>query len=57
MHGMQNSKLLTLVYSEIRNLYHIETSQVIYNPMRINWMALIDIQCLTRKGMDFLEVH
>ena len=35
-----------------RNLYHIETSQVIYSPMQINWMVLIDIQSLTRKGLD-----
>ena len=47
------------VYSEIlfnRNLYHMETCQVIYKPMQINWMVLIDIQSLTRKGMDFFEI-
>ena len=46
-------------YSEITfnwNLYHIETSQVIYNPMQINWMVLIVIRSLTRKRLDFFEV-
>ena len=48
------------VYSEIpfnRNLYHIETSQVIGNPMKISWMVLIDIQSLIRKGLGFFEVQ
>ena len=47
------------VYSEIslnRNLHHIETSQVIYIPMQINWTILIDSRSLTRKGLDFFEV-
>ena len=48
------------VYSEIpfnRNLYHMETSQVISNPMQINWIVLIGIRTLTRKGPDFFEVQ
>ena len=47
------------VYSEIsfnRSLHHIETSQVIYSVMQINWMVLIDIWSLTRKGLHFFEV-
>ena len=47
------------VYSGIpfnRNLYHIEISQVIYNPMQIDWMILIDIRSLNRKGLEFFEV-
>ena len=57
MYGMWNSKPLAsqyTVYSEFpfnRNLYHIETSQAIYNPM-----VLKDIWSLTRKGLDFFEV-
>ena len=34
----------------------METSQVIYNPMQINWMVLKDIRSLTWKGLDFSEV-
>ena len=48
------------VYSEIpfnRNLYHMETSQVIYNSMQINWMVLIEIRSLTRKGLGFFKVQ
>ena len=54
--------LLTLQYSvylEIpfnRNVFHIETSQVIYNPMQIDEMVLIDIRSLSRKGLDFFQV-
>ena len=48
------------IYSEIpftRNLYHKETSQVICISMQINWIVLINIQSLTRKGLDFFEVQ
>ena len=48
------------VYSEIpfnRDLYHTETNQVIWIPMQSNWMVLIDIRSLTRKGLDFFEVE
>ena len=34
----------------------METSQVIYNPMQINWMVLKDIRSLTWKGLDFSVV-
>ena len=65
MYGMlcETQNLLTSQctgYSEFlfnRNLYHIETSQFIYNPMQINWMVLIDSWSLTRNGLDFFEVQ
>ena len=62
MHVMWNSvNILTLqyrVYSEIplnKNLYHIETSQAIYNAMLINWMVLIDTWSLAGQSLDFFE--
>ena len=62
MYGMWNSKPDDFtMYSLFRipfnkNLYYIETSQVIYSPMKINWMVLIDIQSLTQKGLNLFEV-
>ena len=62
MYGMWNSKPDDFTMNSLfgipfnKNLYCIETSQVIYNPMKINWMVLIDIQSLTQKGLDLFEV-
>ena len=59
----KNQNLLTsqfTVYSGIpfkRNLYYIENNQVIWNPMQINWMILINIRSLTRKGWEFLRFN
>ena len=56
IYGIWNSIPLDLELLFNRNLYHKETIQIICNPMQINWMVLIDIRSLTRKGLDFFEV-